>query len=213
MFFYFVLINLFVAFLCHPFNAHSSDFTAERIQKAYEEIKDIKGSFVQKSYIKDLKRTDKYKGTFIIKMPGKMRWQYNGDNSQSTEVIINGDDMIIYNKNEKQAFKSRFEKKTYGQSPIALLSGFGNIKKDFDITAKDEKLILTPKEPVGNFASIEITLSEEGFPIGSLTVIDKRSNRIDITFRDVDLNVGVRDSVFDFSLPKGASMYEYNQPQ
>lgn len=206
---------MFFTFLwfCIAFNAYGSDFTAERIQKAYEGIKDIKGSFVQKSHIKDLKKTETYNGTFMIKMPSKIKWQYSGGNKQqNTEVIINGDEMIIYQKNEKQAFKSRFDRETYGQSPIALLSGFGSLEKEFDVVSGDGKLILKPKKPMGNFASIQITPSEDVFPISSLTIIDRRSNRIDITFRDVDLNVGLKDTVFDFSLPKGASMYEYSKP-
>ncbi len=192
--------------------AYGSEFTAGRIQKAYEGIRDIKGSFVQKSHIKDLKRTDTFKGTFMIKMPSKMRWQYSGDNKQGTEVIIKNDDLLIYQKDEKQVLKGRFDKESYGQSPIVLLSGLGDIKKEFEIKEKEGKLLLTPKNSMGGIVSVEIVPSDGEFPIGSLTIIDKRSNRIEITLKAVTLNSGIKDSVFDFSPPKGVSVYEYNQP-
>lgn len=188
-----------------------SDLTVEKIQKAYERIKDIKGNFVQKSYIRDLKRTDTFKGTFMIKMPAMVRWQYHG-NGQDTDVIINNDEMVIYQKKDKQAFKGKFDRATYGQAPIALLSGFGDIEKEFETAIKDGRLILRPKRQMGNVMSIEITPSDGEFPISSLNIIDSRSNRIDITLKDVTLNTGIKDSVFDFSLPKGVSMYEYGQP-
>lgn len=195
-----------------PECSYAADFTVETIQKAYENIKDIKGSFLQKSTIKDLKRTDTFKGTFMIKVPSKMRWQYQGEGKQM-EVIVSGGEMTIYQKNEKQAFRGRFDKESYGQAPIALLGGFGNIEKEFDVMKKEGRLLLKPKRSMGSVSSIEIAPSGGEFPIGSLTITDKRSNRIEITFREVVLNSGMKDSAFVFSAPQGVSVYEYTQPQ
>lgn len=207
------LLRVILPVLLSSAVAYGADFTAEKVQKAYEGIKDIKGSFVQKSYIKDLKRTDTFKGTLMIKMPSKMRWQYSGDNKQSTEVIIKNDELLIYQKDERQVLKGRFDKESYGQSPIVLLGGLGDIKKEFEIVEKQGKLFLTPKKNMGGIVSIEVVPSNGEFPIGSLTIIDRRSNRIEITLKAVTLNSGIKDSVFDFSPPKGVSVYEYGQPQ
>jgi outer membrane lipoprotein carrier protein len=175
-----------------------------RIQKAYENIKDMEGEFIQKSYIKDLKRTDTYEGQFFIKPP-KMRWEYKGDKSQI--VYISGDEIIIYQIKEKQAFKTRFDRETYGQAPIALLSGFGNIKKEFEVSKKSEKtLILKPKRPMGNIVSIEIILSDKEFPIGSITVIDSLSNKIDIYLKNIKINTALKNKLFEFSPPEGTTI-------
>lgn len=194
-------------------NVFSADPALERIQKAYKGIKDIRGSFVQKSSIKDLNRTDTFKGTFMIQIPSRMRWQYSGDARHNTEVIINDEEIIIYQKHEKQAFKNRFDGETYGQAPIALLSGFGNIDKEFNVSVKGEKLLLKPKKAMGNVVLIEITPSDSEFPIRTMTIIDSRSNRIDITLKDVSINTRLADSVFDFSLPKGVGLFDYKRPQ
>lgn len=186
--------------------ASQADDKVLRIQKAYENIKDIKGSFIQKSYIKDLKRTDTYKGQFFIKSP-KMRWEYKGDKPQI--VYITGDDIIIYQKKEKQAFKAKFDRATYGQAPIALLGGFGNIKNEFDVSIKSEqKLLLKPKKPMGNIVSVEITTSSEEFPIESLSIIDALSNRIDIYLKDVKINTELKDKLFEFSPPEGVNVLQ-----
>ncbi len=193
--------------------ASGADFTVETIQKAYENIEDIKGNFIQKSTIKDLKRTDTYKGSLLMKVPSKMRWQYHGDDKQDTEVIINGDEMIIYQKSEKQAFRGTFNRESYGHAPIALLGGFGDIEDEFEVSPQEGKLLLKPKRGMGGVVSIEVTPSGGDFPIRSLTIIDKRSNRIDITFKDVVLNSHIKDSSFSFSVPEGVSVYEYTRPQ
>lgn len=194
-----------------------------KIQKAYENIKDIKGNFVQKSYIKDLKRTDTYKGQFFIKPP-KMRWEYKGDKPQI--VYITDDDIIIYQKKEKQAFKARFDRTTYGQAPIALLGGFGNIRNEFDVSIKSgvksqpaplreartgesgARLLLKPKKPMGNILHIELQTSDDEFPIESLTIIDTLSNRIDISLKDIKINSDLKDRMFEFSPPEGVNILQ-----
>ncbi len=188
--------------------AYGSAPAMEKIQKAYENIKDIKGSFVQKSTIKDLKRTDTFKGTFVIKVPSKMRWHYS-DAKQSTEVIIKNEELLIFQKNEKQVLKSKFDRQSYGQAPIALLGGFGKVGEEFEVSEKDGRILLKPKKPMGNVVSIEIVPSDGEFPISSLSIIDKRSNRIDITLKNVTVNPGIKDSAFDFSVPQGVSVFEY----
>jgi outer membrane lipoprotein carrier protein len=186
--------------------ASQADDEVLKIQKAYENIKDIKGSFIQKSYIKDLKRTDTYRGQFFIKSQ-KMKWEYKGDKPQI--VYITGEDIIIYQIKEKQAFKAKFDKSTYGQAPIALLSGFGNIRNEFDVSIKKKNiLILKPKKTMGNILHIELQISDNEFPIESLGIIDVLSNRIDIYLTDVKINTNLKDKIFEFSPPEGVSVLE-----
>ncbi|HWR88709.1 MAG TPA: outer-membrane lipoprotein carrier protein LolA, partial [Dissulfurispiraceae bacterium] len=185
--------------------ALSADEEIKRIQGAYEGIKDIRGDFVQKSRISDLKRMDTYSGQFFIKA-SKMRWDFKGDKVQS--IYIRGDEIVIYQKMEKQAFKSKFDRSTYGQAPIALLGGFGNIRKEFDVTAKEGKLVLKPKMPMGNVVTVEITTSRNEFPIESVTIVDSSSNRVEVRLKNVRTNSGVKDSVFEFTPPEGVTVFQ-----
>lgn len=200
---------LFLTIYVSPSFALQAVDEVTRIQKAYENIKDIKGNFTQKSYIKDLKRTDTYKGRFFIKPP-KVKWEYKGDKPQV--VYITGSDIIIYQKKEKQVFTSKFDRSTYGQAPIALLSGFGNIDKEFDVSDdtlnSSNRLILKPKKPMGNISQIELSLSGGEFPIESLTIIDALSNRVDIYLTDVGINAGLKDKMFEFYLPEDATLFQ-----
>jgi len=203
------LLLIFHFSLCTVSCADSSvDEDITQIQNAYDVIKDIKGSFTQKSHIKDLKRIDIYGGDFFIKRPTKMKWEYKGKTPQ--EVIISNDEIIIYQKKERQAFKGSFDRATYGQAPIALLSGFGRIQEEFNVSNKNGRLFLKPKKPMGNIVSIEIETSEDKFPIKSFIVNDSRSNRIEITLKNVEINTGLEDRLFELSLPKGVNVYEHN---
>jgi outer membrane lipoprotein carrier protein len=187
--------------------ALSVEEVLQQIQKSYENIQDMSGSFVQKSYIKDLDRTDTFKGQFFIKMPKKMRVNYSGKNP--SEVVISNDEITIYQKNEKQAIMGRFDSSTYGQTPVVLLSGFGKIQEEFTVTNKKNKLFLKPKKPMGIVVSIEIQTTNEGFPIQSFLIHDTYSNRIEITLKDVKTNTGLKDAFFTLSFPKGVTVLDH----
>lgn len=205
-----LLVFIFVNCLVFPGTimfASSVDEEIQKIQKSYESIKDIRGNFIQKSSIKDLKRTDTYKGQFFVKIPKKLRWEYQGEVPQ--EVFINNDQILIYQKKEKQAFKSKFDWNTYGQAPIALLNGFGKIQDEFSVSQKNGNLMLKPKQTMGGILSVEIVLSEGGFPISSFTIRDSHSNKIEIILTDIKINTDLKDALFEPSLPKDIKIYEH----
>ncbi len=194
------------ACLSRESSASGLDENISRIQHAYEGVQDLRGSFFQKSVIRDLKKTETYKGDFFIKPPMKMKWIYKGKTAQ--DLIINNDTVLIIKKAENQAYKSRFDRATYGQTPVALLSGFGNIREEFTISGKGDILTLKPKKAMGNVVAIAITLAEAGFPIKSFVITDSYSNEIHIELTDVKINTGLKDSLFDLTLPKGMHVFE-----
>ena len=210
---FFLTLCCFALFCVDASGIRGGDIPGEKIQRAYEDIRDIRGEFVQKSHIRDLKRTDTFKGTFVIKMPSQMKWQYYDEKKRHfTEVLITHDELLIYQKEEKQVFKGKFDSESYGQAPIALLTGFAHIDREFIAVEKNGKLLLKPRKSMGSVVSIEVTPSDGEFPIDSLTIIDKRSNTISISFKDVRINSGVKEAAFSFSPPQGVSVYEY-RPQ
>jgi outer membrane lipoprotein-sorting protein len=206
---FFVIMSLAVFFhSAVPATSRAADAEEQiaRIQKVYESIKDLKGIFVQKSLIRDLGKTEIYRGRFFIKPPLKMKWEYKGKTAQ--DLTINNDTVLIYKKGEKQAYKSKFDRQTYGQTPVALLGGFGNIRDGFSVSVSDDSLILTPKKPMGNITSIRVRTSTEGFPIRYFAISDSYSNLVEIVISEVRINTGIKDSVFDLSLPKEVNVFE-----
>lgn len=193
-----LLLILFIAA-----SASAQKDPVDSIQDAYATLKDIKGSFVQKSYIKDLKRNDTYKGRFFIKS-GKMKWEYLTEKPQTIYVIA--DEITIYQKSEKQAFISKFDSATYGQAPIALLGGFGKIKDEFNASEKDGRLILKPKKQMGNIVSIDVIISDTEFPIRSMVITDNRGNKTEITLSNIKTDSGLKDSTFEFRAPAGVTI-------
>jgi outer membrane lipoprotein-sorting protein len=61
---------------------------------------------------------------------------------------------------------------------------------------------------MGNISTIELSTSDSEFPIESMTIIDRVSNRIDIHLKDVKVNTGFKDSVFEFKPPEGVTIFQ-----
>lgn len=176
-----------------------------KIEEAYGGIKDLRGSFEQETTIIEIGKSEKFKGEFAFRIPSMMRWRYTGEKPH--DVIINGNEIIIYQKKENQAFKGVFDRERYGQVPIALLGGLGSLRRDFKISKKGGLIVLVPQTPFGNIARIEIEPSEGPFPIKGLNVVDNRSNTVKITLKNVKANTGVKDSEFEFKPPEGLKIH------
>ncbi len=182
----------------------------EDLQKKYAGIHDIKGAFVQKSYIKDLEETQEYSGAFFIKKPSHMMWTYAAPRDE--KVTINNHDTWIYKKSQNQVIKTKFSKESYSQVPIALLASLDNIRDDFDITATGKNsLQLVPKRKIGFIKMIVMETMPGDMPVKMLTIFDTYSNIIMIELKDVKTNSGLNDSLFTFKIPPGAEVHDMSQ--
>ena len=203
---HFVLATIMIAAFFSSVFASDVDDTITRIQKAYETLSDMQGTFVQKNVIKDLKKSDTYTGEFFIKRPLKMKWAYKGKAAQ--DLIINNQTVLIYKKGDMQAYRSPFNKESHGQAPVVLLTGMGNLRDEFIVSGKGSSLVLKPKKPMAGVVSITLSIADAGFPIKGFTIQDGRSNVVEIQLNNIIINPGLKDSLFEPNLPKGVQVYE-----
>ncbi len=203
---------LFIAYLLLPIASYAIDIEkiVDHIEKKYSEINDIKGGFLQKSFLKDLQRTENYSGRFFIKKPSSIRWEYSRPRDE--EVIINGERIWIYKKSEGQIIKGMFEKGEYSHLPIALLRSMGDLKKDFYIKAiKDDTIELTPKHQMDVIKKIQLVTDDDEFPVERFTIFDNYENMVTIEIKEVDINTDLNDSIFTFKIPPDVEVFDLNQ--
>lgn len=197
-----LLTSVFLVLLppySYALQAQSAEEMLRLLEGLFDNVSDVSGGFVQKSLIKDLKRTDTYKGRFYKKATA-LRWDYVGADPQS--VFIKDGIITIFQKNQKQAIVSAFNEQSYGQTPLALLNNVASLRKDFlATTSATNTLELTAKKP-DTITKIILKLTEGDFPISTITIIDRYSNKIDITLSDVKTNTNLPDSHFVFKPAK-----------
>jgi chaperone LolA len=141
-------------------------------------------------------------------MPSRFKWEYKKPRNEI--VIVNGSQLWIHKKVENQVLKTQFSEKAYGQAPIALLAGMGNLSSDFTITEVENDILqLIPKSPMGIIKRILMTTNSSGFPIKSLKLIDAYENEITVTVSKVEVNQQLEDSFFEFTPPEDIEVFEF----
>ncbi|MFQ3573812.1 MAG: outer membrane lipoprotein carrier protein LolA [Thermodesulfovibrionales bacterium] len=177
------------------------------IDEFYKSLNTLEGNFVQKSTIKELKKTTTYNGRFYMKK-GSLHIRYLGDKPH--HVYINNNEMIIYKPSDKTAFKMPFDESKYGQTPLSLLGGLTDIRSDFNIKRlSDKKVSLTPVKGIGQIVNVEITVDDnKPFPIDTINMIDNSGNKIEVVFKDVVVNGKVDSKVFRFVPPEGTTILQ-----
>jgi outer membrane lipoprotein carrier protein len=186
------------------------DDTVNLLQNKLSKINDLNGIFSQTSFIQDLEETQKYSGTFFIKKPSLMMWEY--DKPRDEKVVINGSDTWIYKKSQNQVIKTKFSSEAYSQVPIALILSMENIRNDFAIIlTRENALQLTPKRKIGFIKTLVIEISSVGFPVKMFTIFDTYGNIIMIELHGVKTNPGIDDALFQFTVPKGAEVFDLDE--
>jgi outer membrane lipoprotein carrier protein len=186
------------------------DETVGAIQKKFGLINDIKGTFSQSSYLKDLEQTQKYSGTFFIKKPSMTMWEYAKPRDE--KIIIRDTDTWIYKKSQNQVIRTKSSKESYNQAPIAFLGSMEKLMDDFSITMPEKNaLTLMPKRKMGLIKMLVLEIMPGEFPVKMFTVFDTYGNIIMIELTDLEINPGLDDSLFMFKIPPGAEVFDYSQ--
>lgn len=205
-----LLISLFTFHFSLSTYASDVDATVTMIQEKFEKIRDIKGTFSQTSYIKDLEETQKFSGTFFLIKPGHMMWEYSMPRDE--KVVINDTETWIHKRSRNQVIKTTFSNEAYSRVPIAILQSFENIRNDFDIIMPEENALqLTPKRKIGFIKTLVLETTGEGFPIKMFTIIDTYGNIIMIELEDMQINPGLDPSIFIFEIPESAEVFDMSK--
>src|SRR5438552_762164 len=192
----------------------NADAIVDSLQKNYDATVDFTADFRQETEVKTLNRSLKAFGKLSFKRPGKMLWRYEEPKGQF--VLADGKHLYFYQPDQNQVIKSPLKNAFRGDIPLSFLLGLGNLKKDFNATLKaseDSQYVvrLEPKGEAGGFNEILIGVSKASYDIVWVSVRDAASNLTTLRFSGMRKGVGLKDSLFEVQIPKGADMVELGQ--
>jgi outer membrane lipoprotein carrier protein len=200
--------------LCGAAESTNADSIVDKLQKNYDSTVDFTADFRQETEVKTLNRTLKSSGKLSFKRPGKMLWRYEEPKGQF--VLADGKYLYFFQPDQNQVIKSPLKNAFRGDIPLSFLLGLGNLKKDFNATLKSSDanqyvLRLEPKGEAGGFTEILLTVNKTSFDIASVSVRDAASNLTSVRFSNMRKGVGLKDSLFEVEIPKGADIVELGQ--
>jgi outer membrane lipoprotein carrier protein len=183
---------------------------AARIQARYATVRDFTADFtlIQTSAL--VARHAQDRGRVSIKKPGKMRWVFLSGNK--SEVIADGSQIYSYFPDDKLVRVVPQPTGDGASSPLLLLTGRGDLTRDFTPVAKTEvvegvwRVTVTPKTPQPEFAELTLIVEPVTLKLRGMVLLDDQGAVKTFTFTNLRENQSVPDSTFVFTIPKGVEV-------
>ena len=181
-----------------------------RLQTTYRDVKDITTDFTQKSSIEGFEEKI-FDGRLYLKKPNQIRWDYLRPVKQN--IYITGDKVILYLPEEREAIVQTLSGHPDAEPAMGLLSNIEKWNDLFSIRGDGEegdffKIELRPKTML-LIEKVLVDIHKETHYISRLTLFEKSGNRVSFYFSNIKTNSGLKDSLFDFNIPKGTEILEY----
>lgn len=197
------------------------------VEESHRGMRDLSASFVQRTTIQAVRRSDTGKGTLLMKF-GQGRTRFRFDYAKPKQSIVTDGTTLWYHQPElRQVLRTRLDRFLSGENSLALsyLGGMRTLSADFDAQrggddpAGNPRLILVPRKKGQLLRHLELTLSQascdataggEGgrFPILSSVIVDQGGNRTELTYQKPVVNRGIPDASFVFTPPPGTTVID-----
>src|SRR5262249_6984101 len=188
----------------------SADVLARAVQQHYEAVHDFSADFTQAYEGGALRRKSSERGTVLVKKPGKMRWTYKAPEDKL--FVSDGRKIYFYVPADRQVTVSTMPSEDKASTPILFLVGKGNLIADFAVSYADDTpglpadsvaLKLVPKTRTPDYDSLVLIVDRRTLALRMLIAHDAQSGTSTFTFVNLKENVGLSDSQFTFSIPRG----------
>ena len=185
--------------------------TLAAVQKRYDAVRDLRASFVQKSFSPALGKETESHGTVVVERPGKMRWEYAPPDGRV--IVLDGSAIRVWNPEDKQLQIASLAKSGVSPTALSFLMGDGKLADSFTASPLSETghtergLLLKPKGDA-SFESLALWLDPKTLQLRESVVLDLFGNRTRVRFDAIAENTGVPASSFELPAPPGAEVID-----
>lgn len=192
----------------------SLDQVVNRVEETCAQARDLTAHFRQTATNRALGQVQEASGRFLMKRPGKMRWEYQ--KPEPRLFVTDGKTMWVYSPRDKQVIVQELGAALPSRIPLAFLAGDCDLRREFRIgevrnaatraAASSMILDLTPRRPEGGIARILLEVSLQSYTVERVTLFDAYGNTTVIALTDLTLNPDLPDSEFEFTPPPGVTV-------
>ena len=189
-------------------STHSFEENRFNINNYLNEIQSIQASFKQTIFSSENDVIDYSEGSFLLKKPGKIIWKFTTPSIK--RIVVHDQKITTYDADLNQVLIVPFSDR-YQSSLANILLKNDSLMSYYQISSETVNenvysVVLVQKGSNDLFTKMKITIVEMLF--SEIKLWDASGQSIAIIFDDVILNAPLADSSFEFSIPKGADVFD-----
>lgn len=163
---------------------------------------------VQKKGLTSQHLNQTFQGVMKVERPGKFFWETTSPSKQT--IVTSGKTVWIYDPDLQQAVRQNLSDQV-ANTPALLLSGnTAQIMQSYRVAQPDRSktyYTLTPKAKDSAFQNLTISFGANGVP--TLMILnDSLGQTTSVSFNQVNKNVKIPASTFNFTPPKGTDIID-----
>ena len=187
---------------------HSSEEIKFNISSYLNDILSLQANFKQTIFSPENDVIDYSEGSFLIKKPGKITWDFKVPSVK--KIIVLDQKITTYDADLNQVVIVPFSDR-YQSSLANILLKNDSLMSYYQISSETSNnnvysVILVQKESNNLFTKMKITVVE--MLLTEIKLWDASGQSIAIIFDDVILNAPLSDSSFQISVPKGTDVFD-----
>ena len=188
--------------------SYSTEGPSLNINEYLNEIHSLQASFKQSIYSPANDVIDYTEGSFLLKKPGNIMWQFTVPSLK--RIIVRNQKISTYDANLNQVVIVPFSDR-YQSSLANILLKNDSLMSYYQISSETSNnniysVFLVQKESNNLFTKMKITVVE--MLLTEIKLWDASGQSIAIIFDDVILNAPLSDSSFEISIPKGTDVFD-----
>jgi outer membrane lipoprotein carrier protein len=214
---YLLAASAAAAFAVPPQGAPAPADLARAIQQKYDTIRDFSAAFEHRYRGGVLRKEAVERGTMQVKKPSRMRWTY--ESPERKIFVADGTRIYSYIPEDRQVIVAPVPDEAEATTPALFLSGHGSLVRDFaasfppepDLSPGTYSLKLVPRRREAEYDWLVLVVDRGTYRIRKLITADAQGGQSTFTFSDVRENVGIPDSAFRFTIPRGVDVVTHGQ--
>ncbi len=213
-----VLASIWCAALPRVYAHADLAATVAALQRRYASVDSLSADFTQIYRSPGMDQTES--GIVYMKRPGLMRWEYR--NPEEKLFVADGRDTYLYTPADRQVLVRRFTLDDLRATPIQLLLGQGDLKRNYDVAwdsvagAQADgvvRLRLTPRAGNADYAYVVLECDDASFDLRRILIRDRTGDSSEFLFTNLKTNAKVNAQQFQFKIPKGVEVVRLDEKQ
>jgi len=187
----------------------------DKLQAALNQVTTIKADFEQIYTNKNFEEGVKLNGKFLLKKPGKIRWDYQ--KPEKKVITTDGKTFWLYKAEDKQVYINMQFSEQRKNMGISFLWGDKKLAEVFKVKfiKKENKFYvfeLDPKKPMENVQKLTVWANVSDYRIKKVLMLEASGNTNLMTFNKMKFNKSLKDGMFVFVPAKGVEVILQNPP-